>query len=391
MSKSNSGQKLSEIAEEKMSGIEEKIKNGRPIRGEEFGHVIDQNNNNNKNSPENDRNNVAFYKREKREKNEKDKKKEKFSIAMFSAASSSCSTSLTSETSIQSESSTSSTKTWADVVGSYKQSSLATKTSGRRVTKTEINPDFRSEDPGYDRIVVSPTHFNNKTFKGFVTQEQADTIRKAINLNNHHGTTFYRTEDDRLFITFKLAENMSLEEIKNSVHKFFWFDKESREGNWDIVSGQVVHPEWETNPKTQSGDLESSKEVTRPIVKIEGINYRLTEDQILSCFDEYGVSEKLEEEALVTPKGEQIGTGNYLLHITLNKSIPNILPIYGLKITVSYDSIKKQCKTCFSYHKKESKCEKKSFKSYIDEFKELHNPCFPLDIAFEDKFVFKYQ
>ena len=103
MSKSNSGQKLSEIAEEKMSGIEEKIKNGRPIRGEEFGHVIDQNNNNNKNSPENDRNNVAFYKREKREKNKKDKKKEKFSVAMFSAVSSSCSTSLTSETSIQSD------------------------------------------------------------------------------------------------------------------------------------------------------------------------------------------------------------------------------------------------------------------------------------------------
>ena len=53
MSKSNSGRKLSEIAKEKMSVIEEKIKNGRPIRGEEFGYVTDQNNNN-KNSPEND-------------------------------------------------------------------------------------------------------------------------------------------------------------------------------------------------------------------------------------------------------------------------------------------------------------------------------------------------
>ena len=34
---------------------------------------------------------------------------------------------------------------------------------------------------------------------------------------------------------------------------------------------------------------------------------------------------------------------------------------------------------------------KKSFKLYIDEFKELHNPCFPLKITFEDKFVFKYE
>ena len=74
---------------------------------------------------------------------------------------------------------------------------------------------------------------------------------------------------------------MSLDEIKNSVHKFFWFSKESREGNWDMVSRQVVHSAWETSPMIHSKDLDSSKEVARPIVKIEGINYRLTEDQIL--------------------------------------------------------------------------------------------------------------
>ena len=51
----------------------------------------------------------------------------------------------------------------------------------------------------------------------------------------------------------------------------------------------------------------------RPSVKIEGINYLLTEDQILSCFDEYIVSEKLDKEAVVTPKGEEIGTVNYTL------------------------------------------------------------------------------
>ena len=63
---------------------------------------------------------------------------------------------------------------------------------------------------------------------------------------------------------------MSLNKIKNFVHKFFLFNKVSREGNWDMVSGQVIHTAWETNPKTQNGDLDSSKEVTRPIVKIEG-------------------------------------------------------------------------------------------------------------------------
>ena len=130
----------------------------------EVRNLIDKNNNN-KDNPENYQNNLAFYKRE---KSEKDEKKEKLSIAMSSTASSSSSTTPTSETSLPSENST---RIWADITCSYKQSSSATKTRGQRVTKTEIQPNFCPEDPGYDWIVVSPTHFNNKTFKGYVTQE----------------------------------------------------------------------------------------------------------------------------------------------------------------------------------------------------------------------------
>ena len=67
----------------------------------------------------------------------------------------SSSTSPKSETSLPRENST---RTWADIACSYKQSLSATKTSGQRVTKTEIKPDFCSEDPDYERIVVSLTH-----------------------------------------------------------------------------------------------------------------------------------------------------------------------------------------------------------------------------------------
>ena len=79
--------------------------------------------------------------------------------------------------------------------------------------------------------------------------------------------------------------------------------------------------------------------------------------------------------------------------IKLDKSIASILPIFSLKITVSYDGIKKKCKSCSSYHKTKIKCGKKSLRSYIEEFNELNNPCFPLELenAFEDKFVFKHE
>ena len=73
-----------------------------------------------------------------------------------------------------------------------------------------MDPDFCSEDHGYERIVSSPTHFNCKIFKDLVTQEHADTIQREINLNkNYHGTIVYSTEDGRLLI----AENMSFDKI----------------------------------------------------------------------------------------------------------------------------------------------------------------------------------
>ena len=68
-----------------------------------------------------------------------------------------------------------------------------------------------------------------------------------------------------------------------------------------MVSGFVAHPAWETNLETQGEDLDLLKYVTRSILRIEGITYQQIEDQILSCFYEYGVPEK-----------EEIGTRNYL-------------------------------------------------------------------------------
>ena len=60
---------------------------------------------------------------------------------------------------------------------------------------------------------------------------------------NHHGTSFYRNEKDKLFITYRLKQTMSHEEILSSINKYFWFDKVSKVGNLDKINGQVVHPQ----------------------------------------------------------------------------------------------------------------------------------------------------
>ena len=74
-------------------------------------------------------------------------------------------------------------------------------------------PVLDADEIGYERIVVTPTHINNKPFRGYVSNIEADTICKAIGLHNkgnHHGTSFYRSKNQVLFITFILKKKTCL-------------------------------------------------------------------------------------------------------------------------------------------------------------------------------------
>ena len=83
----------------------------------------------------------------------------------------------------------------------------------------------------------------------------------------------------------------------------------------------------------------------------------------------------MEEVAIVTPNGE-LGTGTYMMKIKLDRDIPNIIPMYGLKIKVSHKGTKKQCTKCFDCHKMNVKCARKPFQPYIVQGKAC--ACFPI-------------
>ena len=291
------------------------------------------------------------------------------------------------QTSEQSENS----KTWSQIA----KAGLADRGPVKNPT-ARIKPVFNSESVGYDRIVITPTHFNSKQFKGYISEKEADTISMAIglkDLENHHGTSFYRNEDDMLFITFKLKQTMSKDEVANSINKYFWYSKESKVGNLDKISGQVVHP-----PMGDSGDesgeeslgnhfhgvptgnLDSTKEV-----RIDGCNYEISENEIQKWMEQYGeISSDIEEVAIPSKlDGEPVGTGSYVVKIKLKNLIPHILPIGGLKVKCTYIGVKKQCKNCYEYHKskksdrelrtKNYTCVKKTYQQYVEMFAE-NNP-----------------
>ena len=244
--------------------------------------------------------------------------------------------------------------------------------------------------------MATPTHFNSKLFDGFISEQEAETISDAIGLkelDNHHGTTFYRCERGVLYITYKLKQNMTQCEISEGINKYFWFEKESKAGNLDKISGRIIHPPMEDEKEENqrepdghltygqpSGNLDDTKEL-----KIDGCNYEISEQEICRWVELYGeIKSEIKEVATQNEQGgSPVGTGSYTLKVKLKRAIPHILPINVLRVKCTYSGVKKQCKNCYEYHKesktgefsnkKTYKCEKKSYDQYVELFKQ-NNP-----------------
>ena len=120
-------------------------------------------------------------------------------------------------------------------------------------------------------------------------------------------------------------------------------------------------------------------------VRIDGCNYEISEPELRMWIELYSeIKSDIDE---ITQPGEleedTVGMGSYTVKVKLKRSIPNILPIGGLKVKFTYSGVKKQCKNCYEYHrsrkseenasKQNYKCEKRSYGQYVKIFTE-NNP-----------------
>ena len=71
-------------------------------------------------------------------------------------------------------------------------------------------------------------------------------------------------------------------------------------------------------------------------LRIDGYNYKLSEEKIQPWLELYGkVESEIKEEAILR-EDMVVETGMHLVKICLKKLIPNILPMHGLKIRLSH-------------------------------------------------------
>ena len=126
--------------------------------------------------------------------------------------------------------------------------------------------------------------------------------------------------------------------------------------------------------RTVSGDEASasySDEWTR-VVKIEGCDYKISEDMILSWLTPYGdIKSELVEDVFEDSEDSEgtNATGVYSVKMRLTSDIPQLLPMDGRRVKIYYRGIRKLCTSCFGKHfRKDCKKEKVQWIDYVREF-----------------------
>jgi hypothetical protein len=107
--------------------------------------------------------------------------------------------------------------------------------------------------------------------------------------SNLHGSSFERSDEDGvLYVTFNLKERVR----NQSINRFLWYLKESKAGFGDTISGKVTYLVFMdlNTMDTQDVRMQISEQFSSvKQVRVDGCQYQLSETQIRSWLERYGV------------------------------------------------------------------------------------------------------
>jgi hypothetical protein len=105
---------------------------------------------------------------------------------------------------------------------------------------------------------------------------------------------------------------------------------------------------------------------------VDRCHYQLRESQIRSWLENYGViqGDVVEEAVTHVSDNTTLGTGSYLVWLKLSKRLPNWVPMFGMKVKLSYKGGRAACKRCYLHHNSEIECDKRKWSEYVNKFKE---------------------
>ena len=246
--------------------------------------------------------------------------------------------------------------------------------------KPRVEPLFgyRQDGAWRDEIEVEIQTKNKKRFTGTITPTEAkhQIYIHALGFENHNNFDGVRINfKGKLVVTFKLIEPINIDDLDAIEHFNFTRTSTVNGKNYvDIIGCRIRGIRY--RPMMVSSFDAEPKSDGKKIVKIEGCEYRVTEEEILQWLSNYGeIASKLEEDVFRDEAANDgIGdgtnrTGNYSIMMKLERPIPQLLPMCGRRVKIYHAGIQKLCTNCFGPHKK-SACtsEKVPWINYVQTF-----------------------
>ena len=196
---------------------------------------------------------------------------------------------------------------------------------------------------------------NGKPFRGTITPKEAKHIiyKECLgfaDFTNFDGVRF--GFKGMPIAVFKLKTAINVDELL-CVQYFEFKRAGTRMGRYyeDIIGCKIRG----LRSRQTVGDslVDTGSDDGTRIVKVEGCEYRITKEQILSWLELYGEVQSDVVEDCFDDDSEDDGTnrtGIYSVKMKLDMDIPQLLPMAGRRIKIYYRGIQKLCTNCFGKH-----------------------------------------
>ena len=234
------------------------------------------------------------------------------------------------------------------------------------------------EGPMRDVIIVEIRTINGEPFKGTITYNEASIgiFEDCLGMKeeNLHGVKFAFSGTP--VIRFKLTELIDIDSLH---HREYFQLRRNRAGREDILECKIrgirrpiVKRSFDKNDSEQDPNIRW--------VTVDGCDYDLEEDEIMKWLRYYGetfgrLREDIHED--INTDRPPVGTGTYSIKMRLDAPIPQLLPMFGKKITIEFKGVQRLCTNCFGLHNRRA-CQSRKVQwiDYVRKFVD-NNPDIP--------------
>ena len=246
------------------------------------------------------------------------------------------------------------------------------KSNVRSPGREKPKPIFQSyrEGPMRDEIEIKIQTKNGKKFSGSITpiEIKYNIYIDALKFPDHENFDGARVGfKGKLVATIKLITPINIDELSDV--EYFEFNRTTSirgKQTQEVIGCKIKGVRWQ--PNTVSAFENSKPEDNSTVVKIEGCDYQVPEEQIITWLSHYGEIKTELEEDLFKDSNETGGnnrTGNYSIMMILEHKIPQLLPMNGRRVKIYHKGIDKLCTKCFGVHRK-SDCKSEVKIAWID-------------------------